>query len=150
MTQQKIITFLEVYLSKDSTSMFFCQLSWKQTSCLPCNPWRIFANSLLVTSYDHCLQDLSLCRVLPLPQGLHDIFAQIELSLFSSLHATIDFFSSFPAVTSQPSAMFHSASTCQIMWCFLCLTCLWSPYFNSSLSMRFGFLSFTLSCRLAP
>lgn len=115
MTQQKIITFLEVYLSKDSTSMFFCQLSWKQTSCLPCNPWRIFANSLLVTSYDHCLQDLSLCRVLPLPQGLHDIFAQIELSLFSSLHATIDFFSSFPAVTSQPSAMFHSASTCQIM-----------------------------------
>lgn len=64
-----------------------------------------------------CLQDLSLCRVLPPPQGLHDIFAQMELSLFSSIHATIlsCFFSSFPAVTSQPSAMFHSASTCQIM-----------------------------------
>lgn len=88
-----------------------------------------------------------------LPQGLHHIFAQTEFSLFSGLYATIVFFFPFPAVTSQPSAMFHRASTCQIMgFCDVCSAWLVCdhPNFKSSVSMRFGFLSFTVSCRLAP
>lgn len=63
------------------------------------------------------------------------------------------FFFPFPAVTSQPSAMFHRASTCQIMgFCDVCSAWLVCdhPNFKSSVSMRFGFLSFTVSCRLAP
>lgn len=97
-------------------SIFFYGLGWKH-KLLICNAAQAgeyLCTVFLVTGYDHCLQDLSSYRLLPLPQGLHDIFAQIELSLFSSLHATICIFS-FPAVTSQPSAMSHTASTCQIM-----------------------------------
>ena len=155
MPQQKIITLLDGYLSKDSKSVVPQVLGWKQTSYLHCNPWRIFTNCLLVSSYDHCLQDLSLCRVLLLPQGLHDIFAQIELSLFSSLCATVVFFGLFLFPCCHFSAI-SNVSQCfnlpnnGVLWCFLYLTCLWSPCFNSSAGMWFGFLSVTLSCRLAP
>lgn len=72
-------------------------------------PWRIFVNCLLVTSYDHSWQDLSSCKILLLTQSLHDIFAQIKLSLFSGLHATVGFF--FPIPSCQLSAI-NNISQC--------------------------------------
>ena len=158
-TQQKIIIPLESYLSKDSMSMFSRKLGWTQTSYLHCKLWRIFRNCLLVSSYDRCLQDLSLCRVLPLPQGLHDIFAQIELCLFSSIRASLVCLFFFFSLFLLPCCHFSAISNVSqcfnlpnngVLWCFLCLTCLWSPCFSSSVGMWFGFLSVTLSCRLAP
>lgn len=90
---------------------------------------------------------------LPLPQGLHDIFAQMELSLCSSLHATMAFFFLFPcchfSAISNVSQCFNLPNN-GVLWCFLCLTCLWSSCFKSSVSMWFCRLSFTQSCRLAP
>lgn len=109
----------------------------------------------LLTSYDHCLQDLcrlTLCRVLSLPQGLHDIFCTNRVFPIQWLTATIVFFF-FPcchfSTVSNVSQCFSLPNN-GVLWCLLCLTCLWSSCFNPSVSMRFGFLSFTLSCRLAP
>lgn len=125
----------------------------KNTGYSQVKSWRIFLNCLLFTCYDHSLQDLSSCRILPLTQRLYDIFAQIELSLFSGLHAIVVFFPRFPcchfSAINSISQSFNLPNNGGL-WCFLCLTCLWSLSFNLAVSMWFGLLSIILLCRLVP
>lgn len=115
--------------------------------------WRIFINCLLVTHYHEHSSGPVISRILPLTQRLSDIFAQIELSFFSGLHATVGSFLPIPCCH---FSVFSSISQCfclpnnGVLWWFLCLTCLWSLSFNLAVSMWFGWLSITLLYRLVP
>lgn len=124
----------------------------ENAGCSQVKTWRISVNCLLVTHYDHSSGPV-ISRILPLTQRLSDIFAQIELSFFNGLHATVGSF--FPIPCCHFSA-FNSISQCfylsnnGVLWCFLCLTCLWSLSFNLEVSMWFGWLSIILLYRLVP
>lgn len=145
---EKIIT-LEGYLSKDSVSMF--SMSLAENKLLTCNAvhgehLQNACQSLAMTAVCRTCHCAGFCLC---PKDYMTFLHKLSSSLFRSLHATAVFFfflipcCHFSAI-SNVSQCFNFANN-GVLWCFLCLTCLWSHCFNSSGSMWFGFLSFTLS-----